>query len=135
VLVPLSEVAVAASSIAGNCHSQTVAAKFCPELAFTRMAPPAVFWACCDPIRRRLFPRDPGISQIAMGALISGTLVVQLSEGPPVAAASAADPGLDEDRIRLPLPCTLQTAGQCRAAPVTSGGPPVIRHVCVWSSW
>ena len=129
--MPVNEATEAASSTAGNCDSHTVAAKFCPELAFTRRAPLAVFCPCCDPMRRRLTPPDPGISQIATGALVSGTLIVQLSDGPPVAAVIAADPGLDEEINRLPLPCTLHTAGQCRVDPVVTAGPPVIRHVWV----
>jgi hypothetical protein len=72
---------------------------------------------------------------MAISPRVSGTTVVQLSEGPPLSVVNWAAPGFPDDIRRLPLPCTLQTLGQCRVLPVIRGGPPVIRHVWVWSSW
>jgi len=82
------------------------------------MAPVVDSSPCCDPIR--ICPVT-ALTANASGALVSGTVVVHVS-------------GVPSGRVRLPLPCTVHTAGHCLKMPLSTGGPGMIRQVCVWSS-
>jgi hypothetical protein len=62
-----------------------------------------------------------------IGAVVSGTVIVQVSSEPVRALPAATG-------ARRPPPSTVQTAGHHLAPLVIFGGPAIIRHVCVWRS-
>ena len=112
----------------GNCHSPSDPGGFVTSVPlFTSSPPRAMSWACCDPI----LSWPTGTSQIATSAAVGGTLYVQVSVCAAVLAVTGAEAGFFAAIGRLPPPCTVHTAGQRRALPVTRGGPPVICHVCI----
>jgi len=116
VRVPLIVVAVATSSTMGNGHywsAPIIGSALPPVLPV--IAPLMLSSPCCDPMR--ICPVTV-LTEKASGAFVGGTALFQVSETP-------------VSRVRLPLPCTLQTAGHCLNTPLSTGDPGMIRQVCV----